>query len=124
MISWRSKISALRSPGAAGNRSNFARFYTRFRASKIFLTILCVIVATWLGAHWWFGLDPDFGGINLFLSGEASISLAFFTIVADMQDSANRAQMEFQQKQLEYLLEITAAVHELLESVSASKKSS
>lgn len=101
-------------PPASRTQTGFARAYTQFRGSKIFLGLLILMVAGWLGAHWLFGLDPDFGGINLFLSAEASLSLAFFTIVSAMQDADTADRMRYQEKMLEYLSELSGAVHELL----------
>lgn len=44
--------------------------------------------------HHLFGFDPDFGMLNLFLSTEASISLAFFTMLGEKQDNANKRSLE------------------------------
>lgn len=96
-------------------KSSFAQFYTKFRASKVFLGGLCAVVATWLGLHFTFGLDHDLGGINLFLSAEASISLAFFTIMAEMQDKQNLELEYDQEEKLDEILEVLEehdAVHE------------
>jgi hypothetical protein len=65
--------------------SQFAQLYARMRGSRSFLIGLCVIVFTWLGFSLWTGFDKDHGLLNLFLSFEASISLAFFAVVSEMQ---------------------------------------
>jgi hypothetical protein len=63
----------------------FAQLYAKARGSKTFLFGLCAIVFTWLGASIVTGFDHDHGLLNLFLSFEASISLAFFAVVSEMQ---------------------------------------
>lgn len=70
--------------------ANYAQLYARFRGSKAFLVGLCGFVAIWLGFHFVFGIDKDMGELNFMLSLEASVSLAFFSMLSDAQDSAQR----------------------------------
>jgi len=67
------------------NEGKFAQLYAKARGSRSFLIGLCVIVVSWLGVSLATGFDRDHGLLNLFLSFEASISLAFFAVVSEMQ---------------------------------------
>jgi hypothetical protein len=73
---------------------NFAKLYSKFRGSTWFLGLLVGACTFWLTAHWLFGMDKDLGGLNIFLSFEASISLAFFTMVNDSQAEAAKKQTD------------------------------
>lgn len=73
---------------------NFAKIYSKFRGSTWFLGLLVASCAFWLTSHWLFGMDKDLGGLNIFLSFEASISLAFFTMVNDAQAEAAKKQTD------------------------------
>jgi len=64
---------------------DFAQLYARMRGSKGFLIGLCVFVFGWLGVSIATGWDRDHGTLNLVLSFEASISLAFFAVVSEAQ---------------------------------------
>lgn len=52
-----------------------------------------VFVAAWLLLHYFTHFDSDFGALNLCLSTEASVSLAFFTMMGDRQTSDNAKSM-------------------------------
>ena len=93
------------------NENKFAQLYARARGSRSFLIGLCVIVFTWLGASLATGFDHDHGLLNLFLSFEASISLAFFAVVSEMQ---YRVLVELLEK-------IKAEEDEILEEVEHDK---
>lgn len=73
---------------------NFAKIYSKFRGSTWFLGLLVITCSTWLAAHWLLGMDKDLGGLNIFLSFEASISLAFFTMVSDSQMAEQKKQTD------------------------------
>lgn len=73
---------------------NFAVLYAKARGSKAFLIALCTFVGGWLTLSGITGFDADHGLINLFLSLEASISLAFFTMVSDKQTEAQNRIIE------------------------------
>jgi hypothetical protein len=88
------------------SKSSFVKFYTRFRASKIFLLGIVLLIASWLGFHWFFGIDQDLGGINLFLSAEASVSLAFFAIVTELTEQAQARESKKQDKKLNKILRL------------------
>lgn len=64
---------------------DLARTYAAFRGSPIFLLILTAYVAGWIGVHYVTGFDPEFGILNMSLSIEASVSLAFFTMIGERQ---------------------------------------
>lgn len=64
---------------------DFAQLYARMRGSKGFLIGLCVFVFGWVIVSWLTGWDHDHGALNLVLSFEASISLAFFAVVSESQ---------------------------------------
>ncbi|MGH7239520.1 MAG: hypothetical protein ACREHG_05580, partial [Candidatus Saccharimonadales bacterium] len=99
------KNSKYKIPRPSKPKNAFASFYTKFRASRLFLYGLCSLILIWLGMHWWLNIDKDFGALNLFLSAEASISLAFFTLVAEMQDKENRKLEYDQEYKLNEILE-------------------
>lgn len=69
----------------------FAQLYAKARGSKAFLVGLCAFVFVWLAASVITGFDHDHGLINLILSLEASISLAFFALVGEKQYQATMA---------------------------------
>jgi uncharacterized membrane protein len=93
---------------------DFARIYATFRGSKAFLVGLVTFVFTWITLHFVFGIDPEFGMLNLFLSSEASISLAFFTMLSDRQDQHANAQGEALAKMLAALLTIAESQRDML----------
>jgi uncharacterized membrane protein len=66
---------------------NLAKAYATFRGSRTFLFGLIGICAFWLFLHFYLNVDSDFGMMNLFLSFEASVSLAFFAMVGDSQNA-------------------------------------
>ena len=73
---------------------DLAKTYAKLRGSSGFLLGLIVFVALWLTASTMTGFDKDHGLINLMLSAEASISLAFFAMLQDRVDVAQQAQMD------------------------------
>ena|ERR1700679_3474786 len=73
---------------------NFAQFYAKARGSKTFLYGLMGFILAWLAVSSITGFDTDHGLINLILSAEASVSLAFFAMMGEKQDEQHRAQME------------------------------
>lgn len=98
---------------------NFASIYSKFRGSTWFLLILIGVMVVWLAAHFLFGTDRDLGGLNLFLSFEASVSLAFFTMVSDAQTAEARKQTDRIEEILkkmddrdEKVLEVIEEIHE------------
>ena len=88
---------------------DFALIYARFRGSKSFLAGLTSFIAIWLSFHFEAGFDADFGMLNTVLSTEASLSLAFFTMVSERQGRA-------QQKQAEAMAKMIADLHTMAES--------
>jgi uncharacterized membrane protein len=94
-------------------QTKIATFYRHFRTSRSFLAILVTFIGIWMSLHFTRGFDPDWGGLNLVLSIEASIGMALFMLVADRQD-------KFQQRQLRYMLHVIEAVHALLEEQAAA----
>lgn len=98
---------------------NFAKIYSKFRGSTWFLLILIAVCSGWLLGHEIIGMDKDLGGLNIFLSFEASISLAFFTMVSDAQSAEQKKQTDTMESILhimnerdEKLMEIVADIHE------------
>jgi hypothetical protein len=101
---------------------SFSQFYVKFRASAWFLAFLVGTCVSWLGAHWLFGMDRDLGGLNIFLSFEASISLAFFAMVSEFQYREQKTQSETMQSILTQLqandsklMEVVEDIHEEVE---------
>lgn len=73
---------------------NAAELYAKARGSKSFLLGLVVFVVGWLTLTCITGFDADHGLINLILSAEASVSLAFFAMMGEEQDRRHQQQME------------------------------
>lgn len=73
---------------------DFAQMYARMRGSRGFLYTLCVFVFGWFGVSLVTGWDSDHGTLNLVLSFEASISLAFFAVVSETQYQMLKSLME------------------------------
>lgn len=96
---------------------NFASIYSKFRGSTWFLLILIGVMALWLGCHFLFGTDRDLGGLNLFLSFEASVSLAFFTMVSDAQTAEARKQTDRIEQILQMMNERDKKVLEVVEDI-------
>lgn len=88
---------------------NFAAAYATFRGSKTFLIGLLAIVACWLTSHFLTGFDDGFGLLNTFLSIEASISLAFFTMMGDAQSREQAKQTAELERAVNEILRIGAA---------------
>jgi hypothetical protein len=97
---------------------NLAYAYAKFRGSKTFLVLLVSFIATWMTLHFVLGMDGDLGGLNTFLSTEASVSLAFFTMVADAQATAQTAQT----KDIEQLARATLTIAEAIRDMLAEQK--
>jgi len=75
------------------NDDNFAQLYAKARGSKTFLYGLMAFILAWLVVSHATGFDADHGLINLILSAEASVSLAFFAMMGDKQDAQHREQV-------------------------------
>jgi uncharacterized membrane protein len=99
---------------------NFAKWYAKFRGSSVFLFGLLGYIVTWLVLHkllsWW---DKDLALINLTLSAEASISLAFFAMMQEQTDlhhaelmTAIKDMLVAQQKTDAEILETVEEIHE------------
>jgi low affinity Fe/Cu permease len=73
---------------------NLARIYAKARGSTTFLYGLMIFIAIWLIISHVTGFDRDHGLINLMLSAEASVSLAFFAMQGEKQDDQHRQQMD------------------------------
>lgn len=89
---------------------DFARSYVELRGSKGFLWGLVTLVTVWMCLHFLIGLDPDWGMLNLFLSSEASISLAFFTMTSAKQELAAQLRDEAQAKAMMRVLNLVEAI--------------
>lgn len=96
---------------------NFAKLYSKFRGSTWFLGLLMVTIGLWLAAHWILGLDRDLGGLNIFLSFEASVSLAFFTMVNDAQMAEQKKQTDAMEALLTKIQQQDAQVLEAVEDI-------
>lgn len=95
---------------------NFAAAYAAFRGSKTFLLGLLSIVACWLSIHFIAGFDADFGLLNTFLSIEASISLAFFTMMGDAQSREQAKQTAELERAVNEILRIGTACLEVAQT--------
>lgn len=97
-------------------RASFADLYTKARGSKAFLVGLCTFIITWLVLSATTGWDADHGLINLMLSSEASVSLAFFSMVNARQAAAQQRALEDMKAALQVLLTISEAQRDVLAS--------
>lgn len=85
----------------------FAQLYAKARGSTAFLIGLCAFAGVWITLSAFTGFDHDHGLINLILSLEASISLAFFALVGE--------------KQYQATMEMLTKIDALLENVKAEE---
>jgi hypothetical protein len=67
----------------------------------MFFVALIAFVGFWLMFHFRYGFDKDFGELNMMLSIEASVSLAFFTMLGDAQAAYQRTQTDYQKQMVE-----------------------
>lgn len=78
--------------------ARWARLYASFRGSKWFLIALFAVVSVWIGWNVCPFLphfdDAEFGRLNLFLSTEASLSVALLIIANERQDAKQREHLE------------------------------
>jgi low affinity Fe/Cu permease len=92
----------------------FAQLYAKARGSTAFLVGLCVFAAVWISLSAITGFDSDHGLINLILSLEASISLAFFALVGEKQYQATMEML----KKIDAVLEsVKSEEDDILEEV-------
>lgn len=96
------------------NERGPAAFYKRLRTSKTFFAAVSTFIAVWCTLHFLFGFDPDWGGLNLILSAEASLSMALFMMLSDRQD-------QFQREQRGQMLHLLEAVHAMLVKIGEDK---
>ena len=102
---------------------DLAKTYSKLRSSTGFLVGLSSFIIFWLTISAFTGFDRDHGLINLSLSAEASISLAFFSMLQDRVDQKMQAQLDLLQQMIqkmnerdEQLLKIVADIHEEVET--------
>lgn len=96
---------------------NFASIYSKFRGSTWFLLILLGVMGIWLTLHFLVGTDRDLGGLNLFLSFEASVSLAFFTMVSDAQTAEAKKQTDRIEQILQMMDQRDQKIMEVVEDI-------
>jgi len=76
-------------------KKNLAEWYAKFRGSPTFLWGLLGFIVLWLTTHclvaWW---DKDLSLINILLSSEASVSLAFFAMMQEQTENYHTELME------------------------------
>ena len=95
-----------------------AVWYAKFRGSSTFLWGLLGFIALWLSViHGFFKLDPDFGIINLLLSSEASVSLAFFAMMQEQTDMYYMEMMSAIKSMLEQSKKVDAEILETVEDI-------
>lgn len=97
----------------------FSTIYARFRGSKAFLWSLATFVFVWLLGHFTFGLDPTFGGLNLCLSIEASLSVALLIMYNEKFERRRFEQEQLTEKRrtedMRHMLDMMEATKALLE---------
>ena len=90
---------------------NIAAVYGKFRGSKAFLVGLCSFIVIWMTLHFIVPVfDPEMGFINLILSVESSVSLAFFSYLSALQD-------EKMEQAVNEIKEIVRGTHEHVEDI-------
>jgi uncharacterized membrane protein len=98
--------------------TNLAKWYAKFRGSSTFLWGLLIFIGGWLILiHSVFKLDPDFGVINLILSSEASVSLAFFAMMQEQTDLQHSEVMHAIKEMLEQSKKVDAEILETVEEI-------
>jgi hypothetical protein len=97
--------------------SKLALWYAKFRGSSIFLIGLLIFIALWLVASTWLSFDRDHGLINLMLSSEASVSLAFFAMMQEQTDSQHAEVMTGIKEMLEASKKVDAEILETVEEI-------
>jgi len=97
---------------------NFAKWYAKFRGSSVFLWGLLGFIVSWLVLHsiliWW---DKDLAVINLILSSEASVSLAFFAMMQEQTDMQHSEVMNVIKQMLEQSQKVDAEILETVEDI-------
>lgn len=97
---------------------NFAKWYAKFRGSSTFLFGLLGFIFGWIALHfffsWW---DRDLAGINIILSSEASISLAFFAMMQEQTDMQHTEVMTAIKQMLEQSQKVDAEILETVEEI-------
>jgi hypothetical protein len=97
---------------------NFAQWYAKFRGSSAFLWGLLGFIGAWLVLHmvftWW---DRDLSLINLILSSEASVSLAFFAMMQEQTDMQHAELMGAIKTMLEQAQKTDAKILETVEDI-------
>jgi hypothetical protein len=78
-------------PAASKKPSWLAAFYSSLRTSIAFMASLASFILVWVACHFAFGYDPDWGGLNLILSMEASLGMSLFMSMAAQHDAALEA---------------------------------
>lgn len=102
----------------ATKQSKVALWYAKFRGSATFLWGLLGFIACWLTLiHGLLGFDKDFGVINLILSSEASVSLAFFAMMQEQTDLHHAELMTAIKDMLEQSKKIDAEILETVEDI-------
>jgi uncharacterized membrane protein len=98
--------------------TNLAKWYAKFRGSATFLWGLLGFIALWIGVvHGIFGIDKDYGIINLMLSSEASVSLAFFAMMQEQTDMHHSEVMQAIKTMLEQATKTDAEILETVEEI-------
>jgi uncharacterized membrane protein len=96
---------------------DLAKTYAKLRGSSGFLIGLVLFVILWLSSTVITGFDKDHGLINLCLSAEASISLAFFAMLQERSDAASKAQMDIIEQILKKMNERDQQMLEIVEDI-------
>lgn len=104
-------------------QSKLAVWYAKFRGSSTFLWGLLAFIALWLGiVRGMFHFDQDFGMINLMLSSEASISLAFFAMMQEQTEMHHTELMTAIKEMLEQSKKVDAEILETVEEIQEEIK--
>jgi hypothetical protein len=106
-----------------GKSSKVAMWYAKFRGSAAFLWGLTGFIVAWLTIHciisWW---DKDLSLINLLLSSEASVSLAFFAMMQEQTEMYHTELMETIKKMVKDISEDVDDIKEEVEETSDANR--
>jgi uncharacterized membrane protein len=89
-----------------------AHAYARFRGSPYFVASMLLLIALWLGVHFWIGSDKDFGALNLILSSEATLSTALLIMDLAKGDADRKRSEQRHTEQLKYMQHLLEAILE------------
>ena len=99
--------------------NRIAAFYSGIRGSSAFLIVLTTFIVVWLSLNFVFGFDPDWGGLNLCLSIEASLGVSLYMVVSSQQDAILQSILSEIREQNRMILHLEQAQVAQIEALSS-----